>query len=249
MSRISTAFAALALLGASAPAFAAEPAQGLAAADLDPARLAAARQTVDYIFPAGTYGRIMSGTMDQMMDSIMDSTAQMPIKSLTAMSGFDTSKLGSASIAEIMEIYDPAYKERMRIVTRTMMADMTRLMTQFEPEIRDGLAHAYASKFDARQLGEMNAFFATPTGKAYAADSYLIMMSPEVMAKMQAFMPRLMQQMPAIMEKVKAATDKLPPVRQYADLGEAEKDKLATLLGISRADLEKDEAAKASAQD
>lgn len=228
------------------PALAAEPAPPPAAPS-DPARLAAAKQTVDFLWPLGTYSRMMNGTMDKMMDTIMDSTMQMPVKDLAGISGVDTDKLGTASLAEIMEIYDPAYKERMRLATRTMMAEMTTLMTQFEPDIRDGLASAYATRFDARQLAELNAFFATPTGKAYAADSYLIMMSPEVMAKMQAFMPKFMQQMPAMVEKVKAATESLPPQRTYAELSEAEKTRLAKVLGISRKDLDASEAAKAEA--
>lgn len=241
--RPALAAAAAALLSLSAPTFAAEPAQ---TAQADPARLAAARQTVDYVFPTGTYARMMGETMDKMMDSILDSTMRMPLKDLGGTMGVDTGKIGEGSLAEMMEIYDPAYKERMRLSTRTMMAEMSTLMTRFEPDIRDGLATAYARRFDAAQLGELNRFFATPTGKAYAADAYIIMMSPDVMEKMQAFMPQVMQAMPAIVEKVKVATEKLPQPRAYADLSDAEKAKLAKILGISREELEEKEAAKAA---
>jgi hypothetical protein len=245
MSKLLSALAAPALLLASLPALAADPAPATTPAPIDPARLAAARQTVDYVFPAGTYARIMNGTLDRMMDSIMDSATSMPLKSLAGMGGVDTSKLGKGTLAEIMEIYDPAYRERMRISTRTMMADMSALMTEFEPEIRDGLSQAYAARFDAIQLGELNAFFATPTGKAYAADSNVIMMSPEVMSKMQTLMPRLMEHMPAIMAKAQAATANLPAQRKYADLSVAEREKLAKLLGIGRGELDKREEEKA----
>ncbi|MCJ2187787.1 DUF2059 domain-containing protein [Novosphingobium beihaiensis] len=248
MSRLFAALSVPALLAA-APALAAEAAPATAPATVsevpaDPARLAAARQTVDYVFPAGTYARIMNGTMDKIMDSIMDSMLKMPLKDLAGIGGVDTSKLSSASMAEIMEIYDPSYKERTSIITHTMMSQMAGIMTEFEPDIRDGLAQAYAEKFDVKQLGELNAFFATPTGKEYAADSYLIMMSPQVMAKMQAFMPKMMKQMPAIMEKVKTATADLPKPRKFADLSKAEKTKLAKILGLSETELEKQEAAR-----
>lgn len=236
--------ACAALLASASPALAAEPAAAPASA-ADPVRLAAAKQTVDYVFPLGTYGRIMNGTMDKMMDSIMDSMMQMPLKGLAGISGVDTEKLGSGTMSQIMEIYDPAFKQRMQVTTRTMMTDMMGLMTQFEPDIREGLTNAYAGRFDLKQLQEMNAFFATPTGKAYAADSYIIMMSPEVMAKMQALAPQLMKEMPAIIDKVKGATASLPEPRQYADLKSAEKDKLAGLLGISRKELDEGEAKKA----
>ncbi|EIZ78877.1 hypothetical protein WSK_2420 [Novosphingobium sp. Rr 2-17] len=242
-----------ALLATTAPALAAPgaptpDAPTPAATPADPARLAAARRTVDYVFPLGTYARLMNGTMDKMMDSLMDSMMDMPVKDLAGIGGVDTPNLGAATTAQIMEIYDPAYRERLHLATRTMMAEMSTMMTQFEPDIRDGLAGAYAARFDARQLADLNAFFATPTGKIYAADSYLIMMSPEVMTKMQKFTPQLMQQIPGIVEKVKAATASLPPMRKYSDLSEAEKVKMAKILGIERSALDKTEAAKEQAK-
>ena len=238
------AAAGAAFLALSTPVFAAEPAP---TSQADPARLAAATQTVDYVFPAGTYARMMGEVMSKMMDSILDSTMRMPIKDLAGVSGVDTGAMGEGSLAEMMEIYDPAYKERMRLSTRIMMTEMGALMSRFEPDIRAGLASAYAKRFDTTQLGELNRFFATSTGKAYAADSFIIMMSPEVMEKMQTFMPQVMQAMPTMVEKVKTATEKLPKARTYADLSEAEKTKLATILGISPSELEAQEAAKANA--
>lgn len=245
---VSFVSATAAAIASATPGFAAEPAATTAATApvTDPARIAAARQTVDYVFPLGTYARLMNGTLDKMMDSIMDSTMKLPMRQLAGLSGVDTEKLGEASMAEIMEIYDPAFKQRMQISTRTMMGEMIPLMTQVEPEVRDGLTQAYAGKYSAAQLGELNAFFATPTGRAYAADSYLIMMSPEVMSKMQAFVPKLMEQMPAIAEKVKAASASLPAPRAYADLSKSEKVRLAKLLGVSEDQLEKDEKAKSA---
>lgn len=236
-----------ALFVASTPAIAAEPATATTANPADPARLAAARQTVDYVFPAGTYARLMNGSMDKMMDSLMDSMMRMPLKDLAGMSGVDTSKLSSGSLQEIMEIYDPSFKQRLTVTNRTMMGEMMTIMTEVEPDIRDGLSHAYAGKYTTAQLGELNTFFATPTGKAYAADSYLIMMSPEVMAKMQDFVPKLMKQMPAVMEKVKAATADLPAPKKYDALSAADKSRLAKLLGISEDQLEKNEKAKTGA--
>lgn len=239
------AAAGAALFALAMPALAAEPAPSVAA--VDPARLAVAKQTVDYVFPAGTYGRMMGETMDKLMDSVMDSTMRMPLKDLAGLGGVEPETLSEGSLAEMMAIYDPAYKERMRLSTRTMMDETMTLMARFEPAIRDGLATAYARRFDAAQLAEMNRFFATPTGRAYAADAYLIMMSPDVMEKMQAFMPEMMKAMPAIVEKVKGATDTLPKPRTYADLSGAEKAKLARILGLSPQELEQREAAKAAA--
>lgn len=253
MIRLLATLAAPALLLTTAPALAAKPAPAdESKTTLDPVRLEAARRTVDYVFPLGTYARMMDGTMDTMMDVVMDSAAGMPLKDLAGIGGLKQEDLetsmGSATLAEIMAIYDPNYRERMKLSTRAMMNEMSGLMSEFEPEIRDGLAKAYAAKFDARQLHELNAFFATPTGTAYAANSFMIFMDPAVMSKMQQFMPRMMERMPDIIAKVKTAVDKLPPPRAYKDLTETERTRLAKLLGLSREELEKREIERAEGE-
>ena len=201
-----------------------------------------ATRTVDFIFPSGTYARIMNTTMDALMDNIMDSVTALPIRDLAALGGLDKAKLdelGPGTMREMMLILDPAFEERMKLSTRAMMGEMTTLMTQFEPSIRDGLASAYSSRFDARQLAELNAFFATPTGKAYAEQSMVIFTDKAVMAKMQEFMPAMMKQMPAIIEKVGMATAKLPAPRKVEDLSNAERKKLAELIGVPEGKLDK----------
>lgn len=236
------------LLAIAAPTFAAEPTPALTAAPtapIDPARLKLAKETVDFVFPLGTYARMMGPQMDQLMGSMLDSTTQIPMKDLGALSGVDTATMGPGTMAEIMAIYDPAYKERMRTTQRVIMADMIQIMTRFEPELRAGFAKAYARRFDAGQLGELNRFFATPTGKAYAADSYIIMMSPDVMGTIQRIMPETMKAMPEIARKAQAATQGLPKPRTYAQLSQPEREKLAKLLGLSPQALDKKEAAQA----
>lgn len=209
---------------------------------VDPARLAAAKVTVDHIFPTGTYARIMNGSMNKMMDSIMGGVGKLPLRDIAAIGGLqaeDVEKLGEGTLEEIMTIYDPAYHERMSLGMKAMMAEMSKIMTQFEPGIRDGLASAYANRFTTQQLGELNGFFSTPTGKLYASESMTMFMDPEVMAKMQAFVPQLMQQMPQIVQKVEAVTAGLPKPRKLDDLSAAERAKLAKLLGVSEENLGK----------
>jgi len=231
MKRLTTAAIALAL--AAAPAFAQDAP--------DPARLAAARTTVDAIFPNGTYARVMDKTMDSIMGSMMQSAQQIPLRDLAAMSGrsdADLAGLGDGTLKEVLAILDPAFDQRMDRTMRVMMGEMGKLMTQAEPAMRDGLASAYAKRFTAPQLAELNAFFATPTGKAYAADSMVIFMDPEVMKKMQEFVPAMMKAMPAIVDKAKAATAGLPEPRKPRDLSKAERERLAGLLGIPESELD-----------
>jgi hypothetical protein len=232
-------FAALALVFTPL-AVAAEEAQPAAspapvAANIDPTRLAAATITVDHVFPEGTYARMMKGSMDAIMGTVLDSVTAMPLQQIAVMAGMteeEISKLGDTKLAEIMEIYDPAYRQRMEVTMRVTMDHMTGVMSKLEPEMRAGLSRAYAARFTEAQLGELNAFFSTPTGSLYAAQSMMIFLDPQVMEAMQKMMPLLMQEMPGIQSAVTTATADLPPPRALCDLDKAERGRLAKLLGL-----------------
>jgi len=180
----------------------------------DAARIAAAKPVIDRLWPLGTYRRLMDGTMSKMMDQMMSSMFDM--KAADMVGGFDKSgqaakELGDRSMGEVAAGKDPHFRERMKITIDVMMGEMIPLMEKMEPAIRESLTGVYAGKFDVRQLGEMNTFFATPTGAAYADQAMLMMMDPEVMKSIQGFAPELMRAMPGIMTKMEAATKHLPP--------------------------------------
>lgn len=211
----------------------------------DPARVAAARPVVAKIFPVGTYRRMMGQTMSKMMDGMMDGLMKMPIAQLARIGGVPQDRLtgmDDASMAEISAIIDPNFRERTKRGMDAMMASMTDLMDGFEPKVREALTRAYARKFDDRQLGELTAFFRTPTGDLYARESMMMFMDPEIMGEMQAFMPELMKKMPEMAAKAEAATKSLPPPRKIADLSQEERDTLAKLLGVKASALHDDAA-------
>jgi hypothetical protein len=210
------------------------------ATNVDPARLAAARITVDHVFPTGTYARLMGAPMDKIMESMMGGAGQVPLRELIMLSGRsadEVARLDKATIAEIMAIHDPVYHQRMNTMMHTMMGQMGVLMTQIEPSIRDGMAQAYAAKFTVDQLSDMNRFFATPSGQAYASNAMALQMDPAVMGKMQGFVPMMIKQLPDIMKKVEAATAALPKPRTWDELTPAQRSRLAQLLGVPESQL------------
>lgn len=216
---------------------AAQQAPAPALTSIEPARMEAAERTVMRVLPPGTYARLMNSSMEPMMDMVLAQTAQMSLRDLAAIGGLAEEQLATISegtLADMMALLDPAYEERMRLTTRTMFGEMSGLMTDFEPVIRDGLAQAYAKRFTVAQLDELTAFFSSGTGALYAADSFAMFMDPAVMSKVQEFMPQMMRAMPAIMEKVAAATADLPPPRKYEDLDEADKAKFDAMMGKVR---------------
>ena len=206
----------------------------------DALQVAAAGPVVDRIFPAGTYRRMMDGTLSKMMDSMMDGVMKMPIAQFARIGGVPEEKLAGldqSSMEQISAIVDPNFRQRTKLGMNAMMASMADMMDGFEPKVRDALTRAYARKFDRTQLSELAAFFRTPTGDLYARESMMMFMDPEIMAEMQALMPEMMKKMPEMAAKAEAATKSLPPPRKIANLSQEERGKLAKLLGVKASDL------------
>jgi hypothetical protein len=236
-----TAFALL--LVAAAPVFAQAPPPAPAQlAQADPARLALARAIVIRIAPDGIYRRMMQGPMDQMVGGMANQMLNAPIKqflSATDIPADQIARLNNVSARDIMAIVDPAFDQRMRIGMSTMMATMVDVLTKFEPQLREGMAQAYARMFTLEQLGEIDRFFRTPTGTAYASQAMTLMNDPSVKSSMEGLMPAIMQAVPTAMQKVKSATADLPKAKTIDELTDADRGRLAKLLGVDPAELKK----------
>lgn len=212
---LAAALAALAPAAAGAQAVSAPAPAAAPLPEVDPARLAAARPVIDRIWPLGTYARIMHAAMDQIMQSTMASMYDMPMDEMAAAFAPADKEVQDAAkgktMGDIMREQDPHFRERMDATMKVMTVEMTRIMTDIEPEVREAMAHAYARRFTLEQLGDLDRFFRTPTGAIYANESLMMMMGPDMVQAMQSFAPRLMREMPGIMAKVAEATKDLPP--------------------------------------
>lgn len=205
MIRPTIAAIALTLAGPALAQVAAPPAPTAAP---DPARLAAAEKAVAALVPKGIYLKMMRDQFPRIMDAMM---AQMMGKTaaelgVPAAPGDDGKTMGEAAAAA-----DPHFQERMKIMSRVMGEEMGAVFDKLEPRVRAGLSRSFARRYTTGQLNEINVFFATPTGSAFADQYLLTFMDPEVMQEMMAATPEMMKAMPAIMAKVEKATAHLPP--------------------------------------
>lgn len=181
---------------------------------VDPVRLAAARPVVEKLWPRGTYRRMMDGVMSGMMQQVMNQMFDMPARDFATAGGASTEStdaIGDKTMGELISQADPHFRERTTIATDVMLKEMIPLIEKLEPAIRDALAVVYARKFSSAQLADLNGFFATPSGQAFAGEFMMTFVDPELTGQMQAFVPELIATMPAIMTKVAAATAHLPP--------------------------------------
>lgn len=204
--RITAALLAGLLVSPSAQAQAApSSAQAVQPAPADPARLALADKVVAKLVPPGTYLRIMRDSFPRMMDAMM-----------AQMSGLTPADLGQEdksgrTLAELAAANDPAFRERMAIMTRVLGEEMGTVMDKLEPRVRAALGRSFARRFTLPQLSDMDAFFATPAGAAFARDYLLTFMDPEMAQEMSKATPELMRAMPAIMARVEKESAHLPP--------------------------------------
>ncbi|MXP30809.1 DUF2059 domain-containing protein [Parerythrobacter jejuensis] len=214
-------------------------------------RLPAAQLVVDRIFPTGTYAKMMDESMKPMMDGIMGSMLQVPAAELAKLVGnlAAVDPAAEGSIGEAMAILDPAFEERNKRMMDTTLNMMTELMDEIEPSYRAGLTRAYAVRFTPAELGDMNAFFSTPSGSRYAAESMLIFMDPQVMSAMNELMPSMMEMMPKMMERMTQSVADLPPARTYSQLSADEQTRLARILGVSKDELAANEPAAETASE
>ncbi len=214
----------------------APPATVAAAGPVDPARLDVARRIMLRLLPDGTYKTLMGGSMQQMMGRMTEGAYNIPLRTFMDQAGLtpaQKAKIGPGTLGEIMKILDPAFQQRQKLTMDILFAEITTMLSSMEPDLREAMAGAYARKFDLGQLGEIDRFFATPTGSAYAASTMTIMADPAIAARMQSMLPMVLKAMPAIMEKSKAATAGLPARRKYEDLTPAERSQLAGLMGAT----------------
>ena len=192
------------------------PAATTAPAPVDPARLKLAEQTVAKLIPPGTYQKIMKDMMDTMAGGIVDQMMGMDAATMAGMAGEEVGSEAAAAVkgktmAEILAEADPNFKERMDITMKVMFTEMGDLMSAIEPTVREALAKIYARKYRAKELADMNSFFATPSGAAFAGNFMATFTDKEMMDASFGMMPKIMEAMPAIMKKVQAATAHLPP--------------------------------------
>ncbi|RDE05955.1 DUF2059 domain-containing protein [Sphingomonas aracearum] len=195
------------------------PAATAGAQSADPARVAAARPVIDQVWPLGTYARLMRGMAEQMSSGMLAGMYGMRPEDMLPAAEMPAGKRDGKTFGQIMAETDPYFQQRTDITMRVMFDEMGKLMTEVEPEVRAALVQSYARRFSVQQLADLQRFFATPTGIAYAADSMMLMMGPEMMKAMQAFTPRLMKAMPAIFVKVQDATKHLPPPPKKKETG------------------------------
>jgi hypothetical protein len=177
------------------------------------------------MWPEGAYGRMMTGFMGGMFDRAM----QLKQSDFAAIAPKPTKTPAAAGVADLSlhdraAAKDPYFDKRMAAMREAVGEELSKLSAIIDPRVRDGLARSMARRFDAQQLRDINAFFATPSGHALAGQSMQLWVDPDMLRSLFGAMPEMMKLMPDMMQKMKAANDKFPkPPKAPATPAKAEK--------------------------
>lgn len=204
------------------------------------ARLPAAKALVARLFPEGSYAKLMQESMGPMFDGVLGGAILGSKFELIALTGLGPSQLSEVdddSIDKALSMLDPDAPKRNAAINAATAEYITDIMSSLEPSYRLGLERAYAVRFTTAEMVELEAMFSTPVGSKYAAESFVIFGDPQVMSSMNEMMPALMEGMPEMMGAITEVSSQFPAARKFSDLNSSEQAKLASLLGVTPAEL------------
>lgn len=203
------------------------------------ARLPLAQEIVAKIIPEGTLGELMGVMFDGMLGPMTALSANDSDNALYEALGYSANDLGidEEAAEAALAIIDPAWRERDAMAAEMTQNMMTDMMTQMEPLMRNVMAELYAIHFDDRQLADINAFFSTESGTAYARESYRMASDPRIMAAVFSEPDLLFGPIMQAAADMDSAMAELPATRTMEDLSDEEVARLSELTGLDREDI------------
>lgn len=200
-----------------------------------PAQLALAQTTTTALIPPGSLAKMLDNVYGKLFKGVLGEfggTSDITLSIKTGVDGEQIAALDEGTKAAVADLFDPYRQQREDQVIGVIKPLIAEALGDLEGPMRNGLAHAYARKFDAQQLGEMNAFFATPTGKAYAEEWMALQADPEVMLAVIKAVPPMVGKFMDRGPEIEGQLKDLPKEKQLTDLSDVELAKLAKLMKV-----------------
>jgi hypothetical protein len=204
------------------------------------ARLPQARALMELVLPPGSYSELIGGMFGTMATPFPATTVSAQDVVARRLGLIDEEMAGVSEEAAVLAaaLLDPAWQEREQRQAEAMPRIMVDVMGHIEAPMREAMAELYAINFSEEELADVAAFFATPSGAAYASRSYTMASDPRLSQAMLSVLPAVMGEMEGMMAQLEAVTADLPPERQYSDLTDTQRKQLARLVGLSEEQLQ-----------
>jgi len=202
---------------------------------IDPARLTLAQKTMGALIPAGSIEKMIDNLYGKMFKTIMGEFGGQSDLMLSIQTGVESeqiAKLDEATKGKVADMFDPHRKEREDQITKVIKPLISEVLGDMEPPMREGMSKAYARKFTAAQLTDLNGFLATPTGTLYANEWMALQADPEVMVAVIRAVPPLVTKFIDRAPELEKDFKDLPKEKQLSDFDDKELGKLAKLMKV-----------------
>ena len=202
---------------------------------IEPTRLALAETTTAALVPPGSLEKMMDNLYGKMISSFLDELNGSSALMLSIKTGVESEKIAALddkSKEAIADLFDPHRKQREDQILKIIRPIISEVLTDIEAPMRSGMAKAYARKFSAGELTDINAFFATPAGRSYAGESLALQADPEIMLAVARALPPMVMKFMDRIPQMEGEFKDMPLERQLSDLNEAELKKLARLMKV-----------------
>lgn len=202
---------------------------------IEPARLTLAQQSMGALIPTGSLEKMIDNLYGKMFKTIMAELGGQSDLMLSIKTGVESDKIATldeATKTRIADMFDPHRQEREDQITRVIKPLISEALTDLERPMRDGMAKAYARKFSAAQLTDLNAFLATPTGRLYASEWMALQADPEVMVAVMKALPPMVTKFMDRGPQIEKDMKELPKEKQLSDFSDKELASLAKLMKV-----------------
>ncbi|MBU0823895.1 MAG: DUF2059 domain-containing protein [Alphaproteobacteria bacterium] len=202
---------------------------------IEPARLTLAQQSMGALIPTGSLEKMIDNLYGKMFKTILGEFSGQSDLMLSIKTGVESDKIGAldeAAKTKIADMFDPHRQEREDQITRVIKPLISEALTDLERPMRDGMAKAYARKFSAAQLSDLNAFLATPTGSLYASEWMALQADPEVMVAVMKALPPMVTKFMDRGPQIEKDMKELPKEKQLSDFSDKELASLAKLMKV-----------------
>ena len=167
--------------------------------DPDPARLALARDATMTMFPKGAYAESINTFTDRTVERVLD-MSEADFAAMVPAGKAKKEKPSTEPLRLMLAKKEPNFDAKLAAVRAFAKTMYVKFGDVAEPKFREGMSRALARKFDARQLGEIRTFLATPTGAAYGREMVGLWFEPDVMRGSFDLIPEMMKMMPDMMK-------------------------------------------------
>ena len=202
---------------------------------IEPARLALAQKTMGQLVPGGSLEKMMDNLYGKMFKTLMGEFGGQSDLMLSIKTGVESEKIAAldeATKTKVADMFDPHRKEREEQITRVIKPLISEVLSDMESPMREGMAKAYARKFSAAQLTDLNGFLATPTGTLYANEWMALQADPEVMLAIIKAVPPLITKFIDRAPQIEKDMKDLPKEKQLADFDDKQLAQLARLMKV-----------------